>query len=171
MTLESNYFSFDPLKAQILMIAPLAEPSLNRDGDVRSTSVIGASRPNHSRIGTPFMNKDISSGYDVLSTVRSDIGEAEKLDTVVQRSSIDKRNTAPSQIEEGSPKSIFTEIVEEANSSKQMNLANSLGVHTPKLVSFRHPPMQTDNEGNPIDSIAAIEQATWLTRSEEQLHG
>ena len=36
-----------------------------------------------------------------------------------------------------------------------MNLANSLGVHTPKLVSFRHPPMQTDNVGNLIDSIAA----------------
>ena len=36
-----------------------------------------------------------------------------------------------------------------------MKLANSLGVHTPKLVSFRHPPMQTDNVGQPIDSIAA----------------
>ena len=47
------------------------------------------------------MNKDISSEDDVLSTVRSDIGEAEKLDTAVQRSSTDKRNTVPSQIEEG----------------------------------------------------------------------
>ena len=36
-----------------------------------------------------------------------------------------------------------------------MNLANSLGVQTPKLVSFRHPPMQTDNVNDPIDSIAA----------------
>ena len=27
-------------------------------------------------------------------------------------------------------------------------------VHTPKLVSFRHPLTQTDNVGNPIDSIA-----------------
>ena len=29
-----------------------------------------------------------------------------------------------------------------------MNLANSLGVQTPKLVSFRHPPMQTENVGH-----------------------
>ena len=36
-----------------------------------------------------------------------------------------------------------------------MNLANSLLVQTPKLVSFRHLPMQIYNLGNPIDSIAA----------------
>ena len=35
-----------------------------------------------------------------------------------------------------------------------MNLANSVLVQTPKLVCFRHPPMQTDNVGNLIDSIA-----------------
>ena len=29
-----------------------------------------------------------------------------------------------------------------------MNLANSLGVQTPKLVLLRHPPMQTDNVGD-----------------------
>ena len=28
-----------------------------------------------------------------------------------------------------------------------MNLMNSLSVQTPELVSFRHPPMQTDNVG------------------------
>ena len=36
-----------------------------------------------------------------------------------------------------------------------MNIANSVLVQTPKLVSFRHLPMQTDNVGNPIDPIAA----------------
>ena len=36
-----------------------------------------------------------------------------------------------------------------------MNLANSLGVHTPKLVSFRHPPMQTDNVGHRSDGSVA----------------
>ena len=36
-----------------------------------------------------------------------------------------------------------------------MNLANSLGVHTPKLVSFRHPSMQTDNVGHPINGNVA----------------
>ena len=97
------------------------------------------------------MNKDILIRDDVLSTVRSDIGEAEKLDTAVQRSLTNKRNTAPSRIEEGSPKSFFTEIVEESNYIEQMNLANSLGIHTTKLVSFRHSPMQTDNLGHLSD--------------------
>ena len=82
----------------------------------------------------------------VLSKVTS--GETDKLNTAIQQSSTDKRNTAPSQIEEGIPKSFFTEIVEESNSSKWMNLANSLGVHTPKIVSFRHLPMHTDNVGH-----------------------
>ena len=137
------------------MIAPLTEPFLTSDRDVRTTSVIGASTPNHSRIGTPFMNKDISSGYNVLSTVRSDISKAEKLNTAVQKSSTDKSNTAPSRIEEGSPKSTFTEIFEESNSSERVNLANSLGVHTPKLVSFRHPPMQTYNVGHQSNGSVA----------------
>ena len=35
-----------------------------------------------------------------------------------------------------------------------MNLANSVLVQTPKPISFRHPPMQTDNVGNPINYIA-----------------
>ena len=39
--------------------------------------------------------------------------------------------------------------------SKRINLANSLGVHTPKLVSFRHPPMQTDNVGHRSDGSVA----------------
>ena len=101
------------------------------------------------------MNKDISSGDKVLSTVRRDVSEADKLDTAVQRSSTDKRNTAPSRIEEGSPKIIFPEIVEESNSSERMNLTNSLGVQTPKLVSFRHPPMQKDNVGHRSDGSVA----------------
>ena len=38
-----------------------------------------------------------------------------------------------------------------------MNFANSLGVQTPKLVSFRHPPMQTDNVGHrSYRSVATI---------------
>ena len=76
MTLESDSFTFDPLKAQTLMLAPLTEPFLTSDRDIRSTSVIGASRPNHSRIVAPFTNKDISSGDDVR--VQSDVVEAKK---------------------------------------------------------------------------------------------
>ena len=60
---------FGPLKAETLMVAPLNEPFLERDGDVRSTSVIGASRPNQSRIVAPGMNEDILSRNDVRSTV------------------------------------------------------------------------------------------------------
>ena len=69
MTLKSDSFPFDPLKAQTLMITPLTEPFLTSDGDVCSTIVIGASRPEHSRIIAPFMNEDISSRDDVRSTV------------------------------------------------------------------------------------------------------
>ena len=100
------------------------------------------------------MNKYTWSKDDALS-VRSDVGELDKLNTTVQRSSTDERNTASPRIEEDSLKSIFPEIVEESYSSERMNVANPLGVQTPKLVSFRHLPMQTDNVGNPIDSIAA----------------
>ena len=131
MTLKSDSFSFDPLKAQTLVIAPLAEPFLTSDRDVRATSVIGGSRPNHSRIGTPFMNKDIWSRDDALS-VRSDVVELDKFDTAVQQSSTDKRNTTPSQIEEGSLESIFPKIVEESNLSEWMNLANSVLFQTPQ---------------------------------------
>ena len=46
LTLKSDYFLFDPLKAETLMIATLNEPFLESDGYVRSTSIIGASRPN-----------------------------------------------------------------------------------------------------------------------------
>ena len=84
MTLKSDSFAFYPLKAQTLVIAPLTKPFMNSDRDVRATSVIGDSRPNHSRIGNPLMKKDIWSRYDALSTVQSDVGELDKLDTAVQ---------------------------------------------------------------------------------------
>ena len=61
---------------------------------------------------------------DVRSTVRSNVGGADILDTAVQLSSSDKWNAAPLQIVEGIPKSIFPEIVEKSDSSEQINLAN-----------------------------------------------
>ena len=99
------------------MVAPLIEPFLESDGEVRSTSIIGEIRTDQSRIVAPGMNEYISSRNDVRSTVQSNVGEAEKLDTAVQRSSSDKWNTAPSRIVEGIPKGIFPEIVEESDSS------------------------------------------------------
>ena len=94
MNLKSNLFGFDPLKAQKLVISPLMETFLASDRDVHVTSVIGDSRPDHSRIGTPFMNKDIWSRDDTLS-VRRDVVKLDKLDTSVQQSSTDERNTSP----------------------------------------------------------------------------
>ena len=94
LTLKSNSFTFDALKAETLMVAPLNEPFLESDGGVSLTSITGASRPDQSRIVAPGMNEDISSRNDVRSTVRSDVGEADKLDTAVQRSFSDKWNAA-----------------------------------------------------------------------------
>ena len=106
MNLNSDSFTFNPLKSQTLVIALLTKPFLTCDRDVRASSEIGDSRPESGRIGTPFVNKEIWSRDDNFS-VRSDAGAADKLDTAVQRSSTDKRNTASSQIEERSLESIF----------------------------------------------------------------
>ena len=154
MILKSDSFPFNTLKSKALMIEPLTEPFLTSDRDVRASSEIGDSRLEHSKIGTPSVNKNIWSGNDNFS-VQSDVGEADKLDTVVQLSSTDERNTASSRIEEGSLESICPKIIMESNSSKRMNLAHSLSIETPKLVSFGHPPMQTDNVGHLIYGIVA----------------
>ena len=76
------------------MVASLVESFLTSNGNVRSASVIGASRPDQSRIFAPGMNKDISSRDYVRSTVRNDVGEADKIDADIQRSLTDEWNTA-----------------------------------------------------------------------------
>ena len=139
--LESDYFTFNPLKAQTLMVASLVEYFLTSNGNVRLASTIRASRPDQSRIFPPGMNEDISSRDDIRSTVQNNVGEADKLDAPVQQSSTNEWNTAYSQIEEGSPESIYRKVVKKLDSRKRMNLANSLSVHTPELVYFRHPTM------------------------------
>ena len=68
--------------------------------------IVGASRPNHSRIFSPGINEDILSGNNVRSTVRIDVQIADKLDTTVEAFTTDKRNTESSQIIESAPKSI-----------------------------------------------------------------
>ena len=90
------------------------------------------------------MNKNIWSGDENFS-VRSDVGRANKLDTSVQQYSTNERNTASPQIEEESLKSVFSKTVEESNSSERMNLANSAIIEPPKLGSFGHPLMETEN--------------------------
>ena len=61
------------------------------------------------------MNEYISSRNDVRSTVWSDVGKVDKLDTAVQQSSSDKWNAAPLRIVEDSLKSIFREIIEKSD--------------------------------------------------------
>ena len=100
------------------------------------------------------MNKTIWSVYDSFS-VQSDGVEANKLATSVQQSLTNERNTTSSRIEEESLKIVFSKIVEESNSSGRMILAKSAIIEPPKLVSFGHPPMETDNVGNRLDGIVA----------------
>ena len=59
------------------------------------------------------------------------------------------------RIEESSLEIICPKIIKESNLSEWMNLPNSLLVKTPKLVSFRHPPMKTDNVGHRSDGSVA----------------
>ena len=83
--------------------------------------------------------------FKVLSEMTS--RKEDKLDTTVQRSLSDEWNVAPSRIVEVSPETIFCKVVEQSDSSEQMNLTNSLSVHTQDLVLLRHTPMQTGNIG------------------------
>ena len=141
VTLRTDYFPFKPLKAQRLMVTSLVKPFLESNGNVRSASIIGASRPNQSRIIAPEMNEDISSRDYVRSTTRNEVGEADKLNAAVQISSTDEWNTASLRIVEGSPESIFCKVVEKCDSSERINLTNSLSIQTPELVLLRHTPM------------------------------
>ena len=84
------------------MVAHLNETFLSSDGDVRSASIIGTSRPNQSMIIALGMNEDVSSRDDVQSTVRSNVGKADKLDASIQKSLSNEWNAAPSRIVEGS---------------------------------------------------------------------
>ena len=111
------------------------------------------------------MNKNIWSVNDNFN-VRSDVGEADKLDTIVHQFPTNERNTASLQIEEESLESIFSKSFEGSNLSKRMNLANSLSIDIPKLVHFGHPPIATDNIGNLLDGIGAtiIENSNGIWR-------
>ena len=105
------------IKSQKLAIALKNEPTLSCNKIVRASSDIGNSRIDHGRIGTPITNKHIWSVNENLN-VRSDVGEADKLDTIVQRSPTNERNTESPLIEEESIESVFYKIVEDLNSSK-----------------------------------------------------
>ena len=86
------------------------------------------------------MNKNICSVDDNFS-VRNDVDEADKLNTIIQQSPTNERNTESPRIEEEIIESVFSKIVEESNLSERINLANPLSVESPNLVDFGHPPI------------------------------
>ena len=127
------------------MLTSFVEAFLARNQNIGTTSILGSHRPNHSRIISPRMHKDISGRDNVRSTVRNDLRIADKLDTTVDRLTTDERNTAYSRIVECTPKSIFRKEIKEFNSRSQMNLANYVPVKTPELESLRDLTVNTYN--------------------------
>ena len=90
-----------------------------------------------------------------------------KLDTSVQRSLTNEKNTASPQIEEESLKSAFSKIVEESNSREQMNLANSAIIEPPKIGSFGNPTMETDNVGGIVATRIENSDGIWRRKTRE----
>ena len=98
MSFKGDYFPFDKEETPTLMLTSFVEAFLTRNWNIRRTSIVGARRPNHSRIFSPGMHKDISGGDNVRSTVRNDVRIADKLDTTVEGFTTNERNTASSRI-------------------------------------------------------------------------
>ena len=79
------------------MIALQDKTTLSSNSIVCTSSDTGNSRIDHGRIGTPIVNKNILSEDDNFR-VKIDMDEADKLNTIVQRSPTNKGNTASSRI-------------------------------------------------------------------------
>ena len=136
MIFKTDTFPLNPIKSQTLVIASQDESTLSSNRIIH----IGKSRIDHGRIGTPIVNKNICSVDDNFS-VRNDVDEADKLNTIIQQSPTNERNTESPRIEEEIIESVFSKIVEESNLSERINLANPLSVESPNLVDFGHPPI------------------------------
>ena len=65
VSLKSDYFTFDPEQAQMLIVTSMIEARLASNGNIGTTSILGASRTNQSQIFAPGMHEDISSKDDV----------------------------------------------------------------------------------------------------------
>ena len=140
-------FPIDPFKSPTLVISLQNKPTLSCNRIVCASSDIGNSRIDCGRIGTPIVNEKIWSVDDKFS-VRSDVGKADKLDTIVQQYPTNEGNTASLRIEEESLESIFSKIIKESNSRERMNLAKPLNIETPNLIHFGNPPIETENVEN-----------------------
>ena len=88
------------------MFAPFIEAFLIGNRNVRTTGIVGTFRADHSRIISPRMHEDILCGNDLATTVRSDVGVIEKLDTTVEGLTTNKRNTESTDIFEGAAESL-----------------------------------------------------------------
>ena len=145
MPLKRNSLPFHKKEAPTLMFTAFIEAFLTCNGHIRTTGIIGTSRPDHSRILTPGMNEDILSGNYVTTTVRSDVRVMEKLNTVVEAFTSNDRNMEPSGIIESAPESVFVKKNEQFDLSGRVDFAKSVPVESPDLVSFRDPPVETHN--------------------------
>ena len=97
VSLQGDSFPFHKEQVQTLMLTYFVEAFLARNRNIRTTSIVGARRPNHSRILTPGMHEDISGRDNFRSTVRNDVREADKLDTTVDGLTTDEQNMASSR--------------------------------------------------------------------------
>ena len=116
MSLKGDSFPFDEEETPTLVLTYFVEAFLTRNRNIRTTSIVGACRPNHSRIFFPGMHKDISGEDNVRSTVRNDVRMADKLDTTVEAFTTDEGNTASLRIVECAPKIIFIKEIKEFDS-------------------------------------------------------
>ena len=98
ISLKGDYFPFDKEETPTLVLTSFVEVFLTRNWNTGTTSIVGAHRPNHSRIFPPGMHEDISGGYIVRNTVRNDVRIADKLDNTVEAFMTDKRNKASPRI-------------------------------------------------------------------------
>ena len=104
---------------------------------------------NHSRIGTPVVNKGVfSPSRNTTSSFAKWTGNIETSDTSVHGSATQESNLDLSCIEKVGVKSILGEIVPDLDPSKQVNLLNSILSEIPKFKSLGFPAVNATNIRN-----------------------
>ena len=141
MSLKSMSFPFHKTKPSTLMFAPFLEAFLTGNRHVLTSKIVGTSRTDHSRIISPRMHEDILRGNDLETTVRSDVGVINKLDTTVEGLATNKRNRESTDIFEGAAESVFGKISEQFDSSGRVKFANSIPVESPDHQEIHRNPL------------------------------
>ena len=80
MILKCDSLPFKPLKSNTLVIEPQTKPFLSCDRDVRASNEIGDSRPDHGRIGTPFVKTKF--GLEMTTSV-SEVALAKRINSTL----------------------------------------------------------------------------------------